>query len=221
MKSNAVASPAWSFLSGLPVVTLSIMGMCLLAFTPLVSHDQLELQRGAIVAGEWWRLVTGHLAHWDASHLFWDGVVFVALGSWLEKCNWRSYVGLLVAAAVVVSIGVWHLLPELENYRGLSGIDTTLFVVVATTYLVDCVRTGNRRMALVAGGLMVGLGLKTLFETVTGGTIFVDAAAAGFAPVPLAHLLGAAVGIAFVWLTQAGPKPNAGGCAVASTGQQT
>jgi membrane associated rhomboid family serine protease len=62
----------------------------------------LEASRAAIADGQWWRLATGHVTHWSANHLFWDLLMFVALGATLECRNRRRFVALLAASAATI-----------------------------------------------------------------------------------------------------------------------
>jgi hypothetical protein len=77
-------------------------------------------------------------------------------------------------------------------------LDCTLFALLATDRLIESLREGRWAwtgfVALALGGFIV----KTCIETRAGASVFVDSHAAGFAPVPLAHLLGAVAGIAGV-----------------------
>ncbi len=48
-----------------------------------------ELDRSALAAGEWWRVLTSHWAHWSTNHLIWDATalgVLLAL-AWRESAQ--------------------------------------------------------------------------------------------------------------------------------------
>lgn len=93
-----------------------------------------------------------------------------------------------------VSAGLWWRHPELPTYRGLSGLDTALFVYMATDLLLGAWRERRLTPGLVSAALLTGLLAKLGYETFTGQTLFVDSAASGFAVVTLAHSVGALVG---------------------------
>jgi len=76
------------------------------------------------------------------------------------------------------------------QFRGLSGIDSALFVLLT----VQLAGTKGRSMAAVAICLLGAFVLKTYFEIAFNDTIFVDSHGA-FVPVPLAHAVGGAVGL--------------------------
>lgn len=154
----------------------------------------LEFDRTAVAAGELWRLATAHLTHFDADHLVWDVAVLVALG-WSCERRSRGVTALtLLAAAGAISVAVWAWQPQFARYRGLSGLDCTLFALHAGALLGR-----PETAARVSGGLaLLALGGKCLVELATGTTVFAEGA--GYAPVPLAHLLGGAIGgLGAVW----------------------
>jgi rhomboid family GlyGly-CTERM serine protease len=156
----------------------------------------LEFSRTEIAAGQWWRVFTGHLTHWSADHLAWDLMMFVVLGAVLERRSRARFLGVLVVSAAAISAAVFWIQPEFELYRGLSGVDSGLFVAVCVGRLADARREKDRLTFAIAIGLLVGLVAKTVFEYATGTTLFVDCAATGFTPLALSHLAGAVAGAA-------------------------
>jgi rhomboid family GlyGly-CTERM serine protease len=185
------------FLLGAPV-TLALL-LCSLAafFSPQLS-TALQWDREAIAAGEIWRVITGHFVHWDGEHLFWDAAMFAVLGCLLEIRYRRAFLACLGSAALAISAAIWIFQPELATYRGLSGLDTALFAMLAADLLLESRRGAERSLRAVAlpALLLIGLLAKIAYEFIAGTTIFVDAAASGFTPVPLAHLVGALAGLA-------------------------
>ena len=158
---------------------------------PLLQYD-----RSAISHGELWRLLTGHLTHWTADHLLWDALVFLLAGAACERAGRRRYAALLASSALAGSAAVWVGLPAMQTYRGLSGIDTALVAFLTATRL-------RGRWATAGISLLL---LKLAVEAATGATAFV--APGGFAPVPLAHAAGAAVGFAFGLRNLHRPNPR-------------
>jgi hypothetical protein len=45
----------------------------------------MALDREALASGQLWRLWTGHLVHWNLSHLIWDGLTFGGLAWLLDR----------------------------------------------------------------------------------------------------------------------------------------
>lgn len=178
----------------IPLWTLLICaGSIALWFTG--AAGQVQYDRSAIAAGQWWRSLGGHLSHWSADHLLWDVAAFAVLGVLAETHSRRRFLLCAVAGAVAVSAAVWFLRPDLELYRGLSGIDSALFALVAATMVRDAVATRRPLSTVVGCAVLAGLGLKIAWELSLGTALFVDATTAGFESVPLAHAAGAVVGL--------------------------
>ena len=153
--------------------------------------DLLQYDQEAIAAGQVWRALTGHLTHWDHNQLMWDLMMFVTLGAVVEpRSGWR-FTLLCLVSAIGISGGLWWRHPELATYRGLSGIDTALFVYMATELLLSAWRDRRLTPGLVSAALLIGFLAKLGYEMGTGQTLFVDSAASGFAVVTLAHSIGA------------------------------
>ena len=200
--------------TSLPWFTTAIF-VCVLLISwddPLAST--LAFTRGAVGRGEIWRLVTCHLTHWNADHLLWDALMFGVLGAVVENRGRSNFIGLVIGSAVAISLGTWFLEPSIYEYRGLSGIDSALFTSVAATQLLEARRSDHRLVYGLSLAALVGFLCKIGFEIATQHTLFVDSADAGFVPVPTAHLIGAAAGLASVassgrWRAKAAIPPCA------------
>ena len=154
----------------------------------------LEFDRVAVATGQWWRLLSGHLTHWNGEHVLWNVGVFLALGALCERIDRRRFAACLLGSALVIPAVVWIASPEILVYRGLSGIDSALFILVAVTVLRTQWASRDWLWVLLAAGLLIAFVVKTGYEQATGGTLFVNSAAAGFIVIPAAHTAGAAVG---------------------------
>lgn len=159
----------------------------------------LELDRAAVARGEAWRLLTGHWTHWTLEHLLWDSLAFLVLATLCEtRIPRRLFLATVAGSALAVSAGVWFL-PEIERYRGLSGIDSALFVLLAASLVRET------RSPLAGLALAAFLG-RSAWEVATGSPLFVEAD--GFVPVPLAHLIGGAWGMIAGMVGTAGRPPT-------------
>ena len=162
--------------------------------------------RTAIAAGQLWRLITGHWTHWSGEHLGWDLLVFAVVGGSLELRGRRGvFLICTVVSALLISGGVWVLRPGMVEYRGLSGIDCALVTLAAVDLLRQSIRDRRRGLSLALTVLLGGYLSKVVFELATGQTLFVATGQGLFVPVPLAHALGGALGIALGLMTPAGP----------------
>ena len=156
----------------------------------------LQFDRRAVLDGQWWRMLTGHLTHWDLNHLGWDLLMFVVIGAMVEKLSRPRFVVLCLVSTISISLTVLLGQPDLWVYRGLSGIDTALFVYLACVQLDSAWRQGSWGQCILPATLLAGFGGKLLYEVVTGDTLFVDSQASGFIVVVMAHAVGASAGAA-------------------------
>lgn len=225
--SGATSAPCWTLLDFRSVrcgvertlawvraapVTLLLAAIALLAASSNAVTGALEAARDAALDGQWWRVLTGHLTHWSADHLAWDLFMFVVLGFLLECRGRARYLTLLGASAVTVSVAVFWLQPDIVTYRGLSGVDTALFVAVCLEMLRDARRnikaadasSRDRAISACAVLLLAALVAKTIYEYTTGETLFVACAEAGFTPLALSHLAGAIAAVATALLPPRG-----------------
>ncbi len=110
----------------------------------------LEYNRDALLAGEWWRALTGHWSHASLDHLGWDLSVFLILGCCLALRSPRTFWTTLVGSTLAISAALLTLGPQWQAYRGLSGIDTALFVTLAMLSWFDSRRPTERWLAATA-----------------------------------------------------------------------
>jgi rhomboid family GlyGly-CTERM serine protease len=82
----------------------------------------LRYQRDAILAGEWWRLVTGHFVHLGWAHLGLNVMGLVLMWT-LFAADYTPRQWLIIVAGSIAAIDAGFLLlnPELVWYVGLSG----------------------------------------------------------------------------------------------------
>ena len=151
----------------------------------------LEFDQGKLA--ESWRVMTGHFTHFDLQHLFWDGVVFLALGDLIEPRGRGLLLGCIASSAVAIPLAVALWVPEVPTYRGLSGIDSALFTLAMGLLLREALAEKRGVHVIVFAALTLGFVGKVIYELLTGHTLFADSST--FTPVPLAHVVGAVVGI--------------------------
>jgi rhomboid family GlyGly-CTERM serine protease len=148
----------------------------------LLMYDRL-----AITDGEYWRLLTGHLAHLGYSHLLLNlaGLVLVWLlvGRYFTTSRWFAVFAISVIGA---SAGFWFLDENMLWYVGLSGILHGLIVAGAITGIRELPGESAVILAFVAGKLLWEqlAGPLPGSESASGGTVIVNA-----------HLYGAIGGV--------------------------
>src|SRR5205814_7957618 len=130
----------------------------------------MQYDRSAIAAGEAWRLLTGHWTHWSLEHLFWSGGAFLLLAG-LFRGSARRVLGCVALSALAVSAAVW-MGTDLQLYRGLSGIDSALFMMVAVDLMREKARERRFAWLIVTLALVAGFVMKVGYEWSTGGAVF-------------------------------------------------
>lgn len=180
----------------LPWMTLTLAGLMAALFAALgPAPDTWVYDRVAISDGEWWRLLTGHLAHSDTSHLYWNLSAFLLLGWIVETRNRLTLLIGLVSATIAVDAMLWIALPGLFQYCGMSGVLNTLLLFALATLW-------RRSTALMLAMIGATSFAKIVWELQAGQALVTETA---WGSVPLAHLAGWLIGmtlICYTWLTR-------------------
>ena len=151
-----------------------------------------QLDFAEVSDGQWWRIWTGHLTHYDGNHLFWDLLMFAILGAACELRHPRQFAASMALMSAGISAAMAVFCGQIEVYRGLSGLDTGLFVWFAGDQIRQSLRDRDRLAATFWIAPCVGLVGKLLLEATTGNTLFVDSS--DFTPLVESHLAGAVIG---------------------------
>ncbi|SMP59057.1 rhomboid family GlyGly-CTERM serine protease [Neorhodopirellula lusitana] len=191
---QSMCRPGSVWLRQAPVTWLaSAVAIAAFAFPSLTAALQLDF--AAVDAGQWWRLLSGHLTHFGGDHLFWDLLMFIVLGAACERQHPWLYPIALTAMALGISATIALTCQDVTNYRGLSGIDTGLFVWFIATQIRQSLADRDRTFTTFWTAAGVLLTAKLLYESTTGEILFVNAE--GFIPLVESHLSGAVFGAIF------------------------
>lgn len=176
-----------------PKATLLISVLAAAASFSAGASSLLQYDRAAVMHGEVWRLLTGHLVHFTTLHLAANAGALL-LAEWaLRRSSARIPFIFWPLSALVVGLTLLVALPGLAIYGGLSGIVCALCALLALQPSSD---NGHRLTG--TRPLLFLLGAKLLLECTTGRTLFSSSGDLPFVPVPLAHLAGFAAGCAAV-----------------------
>jgi rhomboid family GlyGly-CTERM serine protease len=155
---------------------------------------RLEYDRTALAAGEIWRLFSGHWVHYGFDHFFWSVLAFGFLAAACERRSRPRLFVCVTVSALVISLSVRFGLSSIRAYRGLSGIDSALVVLLFMELWSEANRSGRLKQIVIPAACLTAFVCKVSFEFATGDTIFVKSLGSGMVGVPLAHVTGAAVG---------------------------
>ena len=147
----------------------------------------LRYDRDAILAGQLWRVLTGHLVHLGGSHLAMNlvglALIWMLFGRLMSTSAWLAT---LLSSALTVSLGLLVFNPGLTWYVGLSGVLHGMFLAGAILSIVS----GYRAEILLLGFIIAKLAWEQWVgplpgsAEVAGGDVVVDA-----------HLYGAIAGV--------------------------
>ncbi len=190
---------AWPGDWGLVVVLILIA--TLLMFSGDSGRELLRFERSGIAAGEWWRLLSGHLTHMGWSHVALNGagliLVWYLVGTAFSALRW-----LLIAAVAIATMDTcfWFLNPDMAWYVGLSGLLHALLAAGIVARLGNI----NAETAILAALVIAKLAWEQFSgplpgsELASGGVVIVDA-----------HLYGAAGGVLGALLGRIRVQPHA------------
>jgi rhomboid family GlyGly-CTERM serine protease len=185
---TAVSSIQLAWLVGLLAAVL-----VLLSLTGESGRQWLRYEREAVLQGQYWRLLTGHLVHGSVQHLLLNGVGLGLIAALFPReYSPRGWLLILGSSVVTIDLGVVLLEPQLQWYVGFSGVLHGALAAGALGWW----RHESRRLALALTAVLVG---KLAWEQWHGALPF-----SGDMPVVVdAHLYGAiggALAAAFLWL---------------------
>lgn len=137
---------------------LWLLGLVLLALVLLSllgESGQLALryQRDAVLQGEYWRLVTGHLVHGSLQHLILNtaGLGLIA-ALFPHDYSWRAWLLVALFSVLAIDVGFVFYEPQLLWYVGLSGVLHGALAAGAIAWW----RHESRLLALVLSAIFVG-----------------------------------------------------------------
>ncbi len=186
----------------LPWFTLIAAALAVAAWFVPGAFDALVYDRSKLLAGQLWRLITGHWVHFSATHLFWNLVILIPAGVWLEKRAPAALRWTLLASPLAISLTLLAFDPALTIYAGISGVASGVLVALA----VHGLRTQPTARLWWFAVLLLFVA-KTAIETLRARPFNPDLTAQAIHSVPLAHLIGAAVGTLSVLLRKPPKKP--------------
>ena len=160
-----------------PCIVVAIAVLVIGALGPSAA-DALRYERSAVLQGEFWRLVTGNLAHIGPAHLAINlaGLALVC-GLYPKTLTALQWLATLFICALTVTLGLLVFSPQIAWYVGLSGVLHGLFVAGALAQLRHGQRSAYVYFVLIGAKLAVELvwGSAAEVSTLIGGDVIVVA----------------------------------------------
>jgi len=159
-------------------------------------RPHLLYTRTALADGDLWRLFSCHWVHLNTDHLLWSAMTFFVLGSFCEIMDRGKYVITIGIFSIFIPVAIWFVMPHLEVYGGLSGLDCSLYSLLIVMLIKRERPSQNWIWIIFYTIMLVQLPAKIIYEMASGLTIFVNNIHATMVPMPLSHLVGGVVGFA-------------------------
>lgn len=168
------------------VILLLISITALMGLLQLPSlHEWAQWDHNAIIAGQYWKILTGNLTHTNLYHLGMN-----VFGLWIICFIFRAQLHprpfLLILSGLCVAVGSLLLLTSMQLYVGLSGVLHGLFGF----YAMQEYHSGRKSSFY----LVIGLALKIVWEQSFGSPTGTEALIHAKVAID-AHLIGAISGI--------------------------
>lgn len=192
-------------LKRVPYVSLVLTTVALLIHFYHPLRPQLLYTRTALTDGDFWRLISCHWVHLNTDHLLWSAMTFLVLGSFCEIMDRMKYIMAVGISTVLIPLAIWFVMPNLQVYGGLSGLDCSLYSLLIVLFIKREWNIQKWSWIIFYAIMLVLLPAKIIYEMTSDSTIFVNSIHTNMVPVPLSHLAGGGVGFAVgidnVWKT--------------------
>ena len=115
----------------IPILTLTLVALSVVVYALPGAARLVYAIRDANLAGEWWRIVTGHWVHFSAQHFLYDTAAFGIAGWMIESRQCKNFGWLCAIEVVAISGSMLLFEPRLQICGGLSGLATAAVVFLA------------------------------------------------------------------------------------------
>jgi rhomboid family GlyGly-CTERM serine protease len=167
---------------GLLLLSLCVM-LLLIQSGGATAQLALRYDRTALAAGQWWRLLTGHLIHLGYEHAILDLAGLALMWALFAKdYSARGWLVIIALSMLGIDAGLWFLSSTTQWYLGSSGVLHGVLSAGTCAHLRRREPDGWLLALLLIGKLIYEQGRGALPLT-AGGAVIVDA-----------HLYGAAAG---------------------------
>jgi rhomboid family GlyGly-CTERM serine protease len=177
-----------------PRVTLAVVaGAFLIASAPAL-HAVLIYDRDKILAGELWRMFSGHWVHLSTRHLVLDVSAMAFIGYLIESKNNTRFGILCMVGPFLISAASLFAAPNMTRYYGLSSLAMAAWTFLASRNLI------LRQSPLLSAVILVAAAAKIFFELSSATGFFVPSYNPQIRVAVTNHIAGAIIGALFAIL---------------------
>lgn len=174
-----------------PYVTLIVVAGALLIASAPALHPFLIYDRDRILAGELWRMFTGHWVHLSTRHLVLDLSAIAVIGAVAETKSKSRFTILCLLGPFLISAVSLIATPNMDHFYGLSSLALAAWTFLASRNLVA------RESPAISIAMLSGAVAKIAFELSTANGLFVPSHSAEVRVAVVSHIAGAIVGMLF------------------------
>lgn len=99
-----------------------VVGLLLPSIAGDAGRALLRYDRAGVAAGEFWRLLSGHLVHLDGTHAALNALGLVLMWALFARdFSPGRWVAIVLVSIATIDAGLWFRSPEIEWYVGASG----------------------------------------------------------------------------------------------------
>jgi len=149
-----------------PFLTIFLLVGAIISYLSTEVSSFFVYDRAAIINGEFWRLFTGHLVHFNISHLLYDLSAFSLIGWIVESKGYRYFSFLITLMALAIGIFLIVLKTGMAYYGGISGLACGSLIYLALLGLGD-----EKPWHLLCCLILFIVPIKFFFEGYLGGSI--------------------------------------------------
>lgn len=170
MKGNAYrrVNPEYGYITPINITLAAVNAAVFIVMTcmerfggNMLLRQYLTMFPPAVLDGQWYRLITSSFVHFGPEHLFNNMIMFICLGSYLEKALGKiKYLIFFFASAAGSSlVSMFHMLnsQDLALSGGASGV--VFAMIGALLYMVICNKGRFQNLTLKRFMIMVVLSL--------------------------------------------------------------
>jgi rhomboid family GlyGly-CTERM serine protease len=170
---------------GFPVWTVVVLVGAVTAYLFPEVASLLIYERESVLRGEFWRLFSAYLVHFDIMHLFYNLIAFGLAGCLIEANGGRQFGRLCLFMALVTGLFLVLAKTGVASYGGLSGLAVGAFVYLGLSEL-----EGAKPRRFWGWLVLLVVAAKIIFEVFTGDSMLLYPASRSFVPVWESHALG-------------------------------
>lgn len=182
-------------LNKVPIITLILVCLSILATTSPNLSELFMLDREAIEAGEMWRLLVFPFVHFGLVHLSYNMIALCVTGWIVERQSRFHYAFLITLTAPILGGWLMATEPDMALYGGMSALIFSIMFYGALVG-IECAGPWKQAYSLI----VILLPAKVIWEFFQKASLLPYGEHQQFVVMPSSHAAGLAMGLIFYTL---------------------